>query len=254
MYENICYKKPFLTEVVLRIDFPSPIEGIGNNLPQNVSKAALKRFSISEPQKLHSQEFKISGAEQKVQTRRTELTQWVFHGAQREKQLIIAPNSIIFTTKKYVSYESFIDDVRFFLNEFYKTYKGLSASRMGLRYVNNIAIGEEDPLTWPKYINEGMLGNISYQGDHSNIARSFHILEYNYGDQFLKFQFGLANPDFPAVVKRKQFILDLDSYFHGAIEENEVFDCIQKAHEKIQELFESSITEETRKLMVLEDG
>ena len=255
MYENICYKKPFLKEVIFRIDFPSPIEGIESNLPQNISKAALKKFPISEPKKMHAQEFQISGPS--IQTKTSEVTHWVFHGKQREKHLTIAPNAIIFSIKKYISYEDFIGDTRVIISEFYKKYKDLSASRVGLRYVNILDITEENPLDWSKYIKENMLGIIDFHGEQNGeqtcLTRSFHILEYNFEGQALKFQFGIANPDYPAVVKRKQFVLDIDSYFHGAIEEKEIFDCVQMAHEKIQDFFEKSITDNTRQLMKKEN-
>ncbi len=42
MHENICYKKPFLKEVIFKIDFPSPIEGLGKNLPQSISTCAVR--------------------------------------------------------------------------------------------------------------------------------------------------------------------------------------------------------------------
>ncbi len=251
MYENICYKKPFLKEVIFRIDFPSPIEGLGNNLPQAISKAALKKFPISEPQKVQAQQFKIT--RENVQSQSTETTQWVFHGKNRNKHLTIANNAIIFSLKEYTSYEVFIEETKKILDEFYKKYKELSISRVGLRYINVIELNEENPLSWSEYINDGMLGVIDFHGDANHITRSFHILEYNFDGQAIKYQFGIANPDYPAVVRRKHFVLDLDSYFNGAIEQNEIYEYAQSAHEKIQDLFEKSITDKTRDLMVQKD-
>ncbi|MCI5164080.1 MAG: TIGR04255 family protein [Candidatus Electrothrix sp. AX5] len=247
MHENICYKKPFLKEVIFKIDFPSPIEGLGKNLPQNISKIALKNFPISEPQKVQSQEFQISNAN--IQAKRSEETQWVFHGKNRLKHLIISPNSIVFSFKKYKSYEHFTDQTTDFISEFYKKYKDLSVSRIGVRYVNVIELDEDKPLVWNEYINEGMLGLIDFHGEQEHLTRSFHILEFNFDGQAVKYQFGIANPDYPAVIKRKHFVLDIDSYFNGAIEQSEIFDCVEKAHEKIQGLFEKSITDKTRTLM-----
>ena len=247
MYEKICYKKPFLKEVILRIDFPSPIQGLENSLPRSISKVALKKFPISEPRKVHGQEFQISGPS--IQAKPLEMMNWIFHGRQREKHLTIAPNAIIFSTKKYASFEDFIDETNSIINEFFNEYKELSASRVGLRYINNLDINETDPLSWDKYINKQMLGLIKFHGDNDCTTRVFHILEYNFEGQALKFQFGIANPDYPAVVKRKQFVLDLDSWFNGAIEEKDIFTFVESAHGKIQELFEKSITAETRRLM-----
>lgn len=251
MYENICYKKPFLKEVIFRIDFPSPIEGLGSNLPRTISKLALKKFPISEPQKVQAQSFKISATN--VESQKKETTQWVFHGKNRNKHLTIIENAIIFSYKKYKSYENFIEETKDIVDEFFKKYQKLSVSRVGLRYVNIIELNENDPLSWEEYINEGMSGVIDFYGNKNNITRSFHILEYNFDGQSVKYQFGIANPDYPAVVKRKHFVLDLDSYFNGAIEQNEIYECTERAHDKIQDLFEKSITDKTRSLMVPED-
>lgn len=42
MFEQICYKKPFLKEVILRIDFPAPIAELSSSIPQSVSKKILQ--------------------------------------------------------------------------------------------------------------------------------------------------------------------------------------------------------------------
>lgn len=247
MYEKTCYKKPFLKEVILRIDFPSPLPGLEKAIPANISNKTLKSFPIAEPQKTHAQEFQFAGAG--FQAKSSEIMRWVFHGKEREKTVIIEPNALIFTIRKYKTYEDFIEEINGIVAEFYQAYKELNASRIGLRYINIVEPTDEDPLAWSKYINERILGIIDFHKEKNCITRAFHILEYNFNGQAIKYQFGIANPDFPAVVKRKQFVLDLDSYFNGAFEHHEVRECIETSHEKIQEIFEKSITDETRTLM-----
>ena len=51
------------------------------------------------------------------------------------------------------------------------------------------------------------------------------------------------------IIKQKQFVLDIDAYFQGALDKEDVTKSFETAHSKIQELFESSITEKTRELM-----
>ena len=94
-----------------------------------------------------------------------------------------------------------------------------------------------------------MLGIIDLHGDKEFVTRAFHILEYNFDGQAVKFQFGIANPDYPAVVHRKQFVLDLDAYCHGSLQEHEVQDALRSSHEKLQKIFEESITAKARELM-----
>lgn len=52
----------------------------------------------------------------------------------------------------------------------------------------------------------------------SRIFRGCFTVEYNFGEIYLKCQFGIANPDYPALIKRRQFILDIDAYSAGAYE------------------------------------
>lgn len=246
MHDEICYKSPFLKEVILRIDFPAPIEELEKSLPSKIQKAVIKKFPISESQKLQAQEFQIAGQSFQANTR--ELTQWAFHGKEREKTLTILPESIVLISKSYKSFEVFIGDITDILIEFYKTFKDLSANRIGLRYVNVLELDEANPLSWGKYIDEKMLGIFDFHNE-KNLTRAFHILEYNFDGQAVKFQFGIANPDYPSVIRRKQFVLDIDSYFYGAFDLTDVLECINNSHEKIQEIFEKSITDKTRSLM-----
>jgi hypothetical protein len=46
MYENICYKKSYLTEVVARIDFATPITSFENNIPSKLIQTISKYFLI----------------------------------------------------------------------------------------------------------------------------------------------------------------------------------------------------------------
>lgn len=246
-YEKICYTAPFLKEAIIRIDFPTAATCLSDTLNAKVSKAALSKFPIFESQKVQAQEFKFSGEGFSANSR--EVTQWTFHGKSREKSLIISPEAIVQTNKSYKSYEVFTGDFLHVLSALKEVQPDLPVSRIGIRYVNIIDLPSGDPLEWQDYINERMLGIIDLGNDKRNISRLFHVLEYNLDPISLKFQFGIANPDYPAVVKRKQFVLDLDAHSFGAFELTEVQSTIENAHTIIQEYFERSITEKTRKLM-----
>lgn len=247
MHENVCYRKSFLKEVILRLDFGSKVEAFLRALPQKVATAALKRFPLSEPQKAQFQEVTFSGST--VQTRTEDSMQWVYHGKNREKTLTITPDTFLITNRAYVSYESFLDDFNTVLKAVFEANKDLSVARVGLRYINVLDIQETDPLAWASYLNEEMLGIIDMHKDANALTRVFHIVEFNYDGQHVKFQFGIANPDYPALIKRKQFVLDIDSYFTGALSEEDIHGCVDKAHDRIQQLFEESITDKTRALM-----
>ena len=247
MHETVCYTKPFLKEVILRLDFGTRVEAFIRALPQKVATAALQRFPLSEPQKAQMQEITFSPTT--VQTKTEDSMQWAYHGRNREKTLTITPEMLLITNRKYTSFEEFNGDFVHVLSSLFEAQEDLSVARIGLRYVNILDIPEGDPLAWSEYINENMLGIIDMHKDAQSLSRAFHIVEFNYDGQQVKFQFGIANPDHPAPIKRKQFVLDIDSFFIGALTKEEVTRCVNTAHDKIQALFEESISGKTRSLM-----
>jgi len=251
MYEGVCYKKPFLKEVIFKIDFPSPLVSISKGLPPKLTKEILSKFPIAEPQKAQSQELLFSGSE--VQSKTSEIMQWVFHGESRKKSLIITPDAISYTNQSYKTYENLTEDIESVLNVFFEETKDIAAGRAGLRYVNVLDIKEDNPLIWKEYINEGILGVIDFHDENQYLTRAFHILEYNFDGLAVKHQFGIANPDFPAVVRKKQFVIDIDAYSHGAFEFIDIKNFISDAHSKIQDIFEKSITDKTREIMKLKN-
>lgn len=247
MYSDIQYKNPFLKEVILRIDFPAPRTELEKSVPDNLLKVILKYFPISEPQKVLAQEFHFSN--DKIKTNSSETTEWSFHSNQRDKTLKIGPYAIVLIFKHYKSFEELSEINKEIMEAYYKKFKDIVANRIGLRYVNIIEPGDNNPLSWSEYINEKMLGIIDFNDQKESIIRAFHILEYDFDDLRVKFQFGIANPDYPAIIKKKQFVLDIDSYTNGAFELHEILEKLELAHAKVQELFEISITDKTRSKM-----
>lgn len=175
--------------------------------------------------------------------------QWVYHGRNREKTLTITPDIFLIRNQKYASFEAFHEDFDHVLKTLFEAQNDLSVSRVGLRYINVLDTPGDEPLAWADYVNQGMLGIIDMHKGVETLTRAFHIVEFNYDGQQVKFQFGIANPDYPAPIRRRQFVLDIDSYFTGALTQEDVAHCVDNAHEKIQALFEESITENTRSLM-----
>jgi uncharacterized protein (TIGR04255 family) len=245
--DKTCYKKTFLKDVILRIDFGSRVESLSRSLPQKIASAALKRFPISEPQKGQIQAITVSPTT--VESSTQDIMEWTYHGRTRKKTLVITPESLAITYTHYESFEVLCEDYRMVTKKLFKSINELSVSRVGLRYINILEIDGDNPLSWGDYVNKEMLGIIDMHPDKDNLTRIFHIVEYNDDGQQLRFQFGIANPDYPAPIRRRQFILDLDSYFSGDILEDQIDAIIDSSHTQIQRIFEQSITDATRAIM-----
>ena len=248
MYEQICYESPFLKEVVVRIDYPSFLSGNEESLPKKIEAAILSNFPIPEPRTLHAHEVLITDATS--QTSKVEMKEWVFHGKDRDKTLIVGQTYLTLSIKKYKNFENLVSEIKAPLEAIYRNFADLISNRIGLRYINVIDIKKSsDPLNWKGYINKDMLALLGLDFNKSAIARVFSIMEYNIDGLLLKAQFGIPNPDYPAAVKQKQFVIDLDAYSFGAYTHDQINELIHKSHGLIQDFFEKSITAKTRNLM-----
>lgn len=248
MYENICYKNPFIKEAIIRFDFPSEIPNIEKGLPPKVTQAALKLFPIFEPQKMQTHEVQLQLGGDEAKTKITEITNSIFHGLEREKTLSISPNSLYVQIRQYRTFELLLKEIMLPLSALCESFPEIRASRVGIRYVNILNIGEENPLDWSKYINPKLLAITDFN-NKENLSRAFQIIEYNFEEDSLKFQAGIANPDYPAKIKQRQFVLDLDASSVGAYDFQEMIAKVKVGHERIQDIFESSITDATRAAM-----
>ena len=247
MYEETCYQDSFLKEVIFRVDFPAPLEVLEKAVPKALGKAIKKWFPILEPRKAHTQEFQFTGPS--FQAKSSEIMQWIYYGKEREKSLILDAGSLVISVKSYKTYEELVEAIDSVLKSFFEEFKDVSVARIGLRYINLIDINEPEPLSWKEYINEEILGIIDFHSDKQFLTRLFHIVEYNFDGLAVKYQFGLANPDYPALIKKKQFVLDIDAYSYGSFDYGDVMVCMNDAHGKVQEIFEKSITDNLRQLM-----
>jgi uncharacterized protein (TIGR04255 family) len=118
-----------------------------------------------------------------------------------------------------------------------------------MRYINKFDFPDTDPFDFSNLINPHLYDSLAFYSDKKVIARSFNNLEFNFQDFNLRFQFGMPNPDYPAPIKKKHFVLDFDAYFQGLQTPQDVQSNLDKYHTKIQELFEASITDKMREVL-----
>ena len=152
---NICYKRNFLSEVIARVDFLSPIKELEQHLPKSLSQKAKLNFPIAEPKKVVAQNVQIS--QQGVKSVHTEMTEWHFHGKDKDKTLTITPSTVYVRYTVYKSFEILREEFLTFLHEVFGEFPEAQGNRLGLRYVNNITLDEPNPLAWEAYLNNKML-------------------------------------------------------------------------------------------------
>lgn len=234
------YERNYLSKVIARIDFASLVPQLGQEgLAKQVATHALQHFPIADHEDRISVTLDATGTSKQIQRIST------FYGRSREKKLAIAPDHFYVEARQYRNYRTFREEF-LSLTDVLMNYYGLEAKRFGLRYINTIEPGGQRPTAWRMYIDNHLLSSLRFLPNRENLARAFHTLAINRGEWMLVFKYGLYNPDYPAVIRKKQFILDYDAYCEGLIASADIERYMDEFHSGIVEFFELSITDRLR--------
>jgi uncharacterized protein (TIGR04255 family) len=247
------YPKNYLDKVIVRIDFASPLEDLRENIPEDLNQVILKSFPILEPKEMFEGgfEFKFSKEQQSVDNIGKEKYQdWIYFGKNREKELHISVKFFSITYYKYQSFEELRTDFLNISKTLFTRSPSLGTKRLGLRYINKIFIKEKNPMDWDKYLDKKLLCTLNIIENKNLTSRAFQTLIFNENDVRITFQFGMFNSDFPAVIHKKEFILDFDAAYNGLIENfSELEKNLENCRKPIKRTFENHITEALRRKM-----
>jgi uncharacterized protein (TIGR04255 family) len=250
MYEQVCYKRNPLNQVIVKVDFLAPLVGLDTGIPPRLATLLTQRFPIEDPGG-ESMDFMVALNKEGVQASAQGKSHFYrYFGKEREKDLSLSNKFLTIVQRKYVTYEAFAEDFASAYRGLLEFFPDVQTSRFGLRYINLLEMGQTvKPLKWRDFIKRDLVSTANFFQQDSyigKVARLFHVAELKYDDIDLRFQFGEPNPDFPAVMKKAQFILDLDAYAQNAHKPEDSIRYMEKAHQIIQEIFEDSITDKLK--------
>ncbi|WP_446786816.1 TIGR04255 family protein [Macellibacteroides fermentans] len=248
------YKKHYLTNVILRVDFLTPIEQLTMAIDPKIKELCAKYFPIAEEKLVEDQEIEIinDGNSQKTAINKKQRYEWIFWGKNREKQLTLTENCLIVDMREYLSFKDLKEqffDILFLLVAIYPEVK---MNRIGLRYIDQIDLDGEKgnrgdwSKFWKKYIDPKLLQSIQFANEENRIARQMNLIEMNYDEFMLRFQYGIFNEDYPAPNKKYLFVLDTDVYSVGVYDCTEIETLLNEFHKKTIEWFERSIKDALR--------
>ena len=250
--ENI-YPKNFLDKVIIRIDFANPFEELRNGIAVNFKNKIYPSFPILEPQQIFEQKFSLDLSPESSRLKDTkggEYIDWVFYGKDRDKELHLNINSLFITYSKYSTFDMLRDDFLTVLRPLSELSSSFGIKRLGLRYINNIALKEKNVTNWNKYLNRSLICNLKVVPDSDYSLRAFSVVELQSKGVKVRFQYGMINSDFPAPIHKKEFILDYDAYYEGLLRTiPEIESRLDQCRKKIKELFEFSIKDDLRGIM-----
>ena len=98
-----------------------------------------------------------------------------------------------------------------------------------------------------KWIDDKFYTAIAAHKDEKT-TRLLTTLEYAVIEKDLnvRLSYGYDNPDYPAIMKREDFIIDIDAYSMGIIYQEDIGQFIDDMHSEVQKCFETMITDDYR--------
>jgi len=248
-FAGISYRKNFLKEVIARVDLLNPLPGADVALPPALTELVVRNFPIPEPREAVRREVQIGPAG--VASSEEKVKEWHFHGKDRTKTLTIGRDVLLVRYTTYQTYEIVREGFIRIVDQVAKLFPGVQSSRVGLRYVNTIEIQEANPTDWSAYLAPALLSLFQFppERDRAALSRVFHNIEVALDACNLRYLLGMHNPDYPAPIRQKAFVLDLDAYTQSAADIGGVGPLLDGFHAIIQRYFEQSITERLRSVM-----
>jgi uncharacterized protein (TIGR04255 family) len=241
------YKKNFLTDVILRLDFP-PIPNRGDeDPPTTFEQKIIANFPIKEPVKGFV--LTMENKEGDFTAERKEETVWRYKANDGKSLVEFKHDFLTIASKDYKDYSSFKVIAEKILKSFFESYEVKTINRMGLRYIDRIVLEEKDIFEWKEYLNADLLQGLNFFEDKKQVRRAMQVIESApEPDTNLTFKYGIFNSWYPNELLQKEFFLDYDCYSF-AFPVEEVEKNLDKFNKVATDYFEKSITDKLRAIL-----
>jgi uncharacterized protein (TIGR04255 family) len=158
--------------------------------------------------------------------------------------------SLALVVKKYTHFDDFKQTVTFICAALNGVVSFANVATMGVRYINQIQLNDQDKFDWKPYINGDLVKSFDFIEDKSVLRRSFQQMFLSIDeDTSLTFGFGIFNSLYPAQMLNKEFVLDYDCISKAPFESNLLEEKLARFNTIITDMFEKSITEGMRRVL-----
>lgn len=242
---EICYKKNFLKQVIAKVEFAHPLTDLSEESLLAAVKEIKSRFQIAEQGVASIQKIEFENKESKHSI--AEFPEWNFHSVDRDKSLTLNQHFIQIVLTKYQSENNFQQDLISPISSIISSRPNTIVSRTGIRFINVFDFDElADFNSINGYFSGSIVCPITSIKDSQKSIRSFLINEFMDGDIKWRVQTGYFNPDYPALIKKHHFVIDIDAYIDFPHSISDVSQYFGSFHKIIQSTFESLITDKLR--------
>lgn len=249
-YKKAHYKNNFITAVIFRLDF-KPIAKLQAERQPEFSMLIKDKYPVHESKQTAQIIFSSGGGTTGIQQ---ELKGWVWeHRSENRKRVVSLSHEFLavqYDEKEFTDFREFLPEVTGIYEHFQRLYQPEEISRIGLRYIDQISIPEGNPLEWKGLVSNALATAVlAGLGSGMKLLRSMHQLQARYNDINVLFNFGIANPDYPNPVARREFVLDSDCYLTEPTKANEVLKRFVELNDVSEFMFETSIEDDLRNIM-----
>lgn len=243
------YRQNFLDRVVLRIDFPESIDPLSAELPAGFKETMIAIGPVIERREVKTKTVHIEESAHAVRDRT--LQEWWFWNRARTQKAVVSKDYAFLEWDKYTNFTELRTAFAGMLKSFRSATQNIASARLGLRFINIIRLAGPDPMDWSGMIRPEMLEPSRIIPDDTAPLRVFQYAEWVCSDSLrLKLQYGVHNPDYPAPVKQRQFVIDIDAFHVLPLAgEGEILAMADRAGVECCRVFEASITQELRGVM-----
>jgi uncharacterized protein (TIGR04255 family) len=245
------YKKKFLTNVIFRLDY-NPILKIEEDSPAAFQEEIRKDSYSIYNKEIDKISIIIDSNKSEVPLIEQSKIRHVFNDNDKTKKITLTNNFLSLEYKKYKHFKSeFLPDINKIISTFDKIYKPNNYISLGLRYINQIKLNKGNPFDWEGLVHNSLIYEIyNFIDNKDKIIRAFKELIIKKDTHKIVFHYGIYNPDYPNMIAKKEFILDFDGRIDDEIHLCDIEKHLITINEDITALFEKSIGEKLKKIML----
>lgn len=248
------YKKDYITNFIIRFDYNDIEETIFEEL-QKIFEERYK-FVINETRMVETGKITVDFKNKESEIESDGMKkEFCLFNIERTERLKFSRDTFIYETIKYTSYDDIKDKVKEFIDIVSKNGKEELFNRIGMRYINNIELPyskKEEIFNWKNYINESIWNNTQFSNTNT-ILQKITVQEFKSEKEdsniIFRLQTGIPNPNKPAEIINKKFLIDIDGYTMNVENMNNALIKLQEIHDELSNIFDNCIETELIKIM-----
>ncbi len=250
------YNSNFITQVVIRADF------VSGSVPMvNQPEEAMGELLADYPQRNRMNRTKTEVNVKKTPqgpVKNTSTINYVennFWTADKTRRIALSSEYVFLEERRYDGYDALRDTFADIMDAMAAQYPGLTIRRLGMRYINEIKLPQADAGTglgadfWQSYVNPWLLGGLRFAANDGALARHMCTTELNYGTDRATIRYGIFNGEYPKPNRRREFVLDVDTYCQSAVPVADIPAKLDDYHTAACSVFEAAITDPLRERM-----